>query len=149
MKKAELLFGLFLLIFTIFMLLEGIQYSYTSDFGPGPGFAPVWLSSLMILCIVILLLKNIKLKNKETFFVSRIGVSKAITYMVLLVISTLLVPITGLILSLTVFSFVILKFVEKFSFKSSILVSLGTMSFILIVFNFWLEINLPTGYFIF
>ncbi|QQK77719.1 tripartite tricarboxylate transporter TctB family protein [Salicibibacter cibarius] len=153
MKKAEIIFAFMLLLFSIFMLVEALGFEYSSDFGPGPGFAPVWLSIILILLATTLILSHTVKKEDhnegQSFFKSKKGLKQASVFLLALIISITLVDVLGLILVLTLFSFFTFKFIEKYSWVSSVGVSLGSMVFVIVVFNVWLDIPTPTGLFFF
>lgn len=43
MKRADVLAGLCLIGLGIFIIQQALQLDYINEYGPGPGFLPLWL----------------------------------------------------------------------------------------------------------
>ena len=54
MTRADIFGGLLLAAFFAAALWEGWSFQYGTEFAPGPGFAPVWLSAIG-LCVSLLI----------------------------------------------------------------------------------------------
>ena len=54
MTRADIFGGLLLAVFFGAALWEGWSFQYGTEFAPGPGFAPVWLSALGLLLALII-----------------------------------------------------------------------------------------------
>ncbi|GEL78560.1 tripartite tricarboxylate transporter TctB family protein [Tenuibacillus multivorans] len=153
MRNAEIIFSLFLLAVSTVMFIIGLTYPYDTDFGPGPGFAPVWVSGLMIICTSALcistFIKYRKENKKEDFFSSKIGVKNLLFFLGLLILTILLIDLIGMLVALGIFCMVVFRFIDKYSWKQSILVSLGTTIVIFLLFKYWLKIPIPSSGIIF
>ena len=57
MTRADFVGGLLLSAFFGATLWEGWSFQYGTEFAPGPGFAPVWLSAIG-LCVSLLIAAN-------------------------------------------------------------------------------------------
>lgn len=147
MKAAEIWFSLFLLIVALVMFIVGLTYPYETQYGPGPGFLPVWVSGLTVLFTAILILTMLRKENEGKFFISKEGLKKYLIFISLLVAAILLTNVLGLMLSLGLFSLVIFKYIEKYNWKKSLSVSFGTMFVLFIIFKLWLRIPTPSGLF--
>lgn len=145
MKIAEIGFSIFLFIIALFMFIVGLSYPYNTDFGPGPGFAPVWVSGLMVVLTLFLTINLLRKEMKGKFFSSNEGLKNLLYYIGLVVVVVALVNIIGLIIGLAIFCAIVFKFIDKYRWKQSLLVAFGTALVLYLTFNIWLNIPVPTG----
>ncbi|MBP1930962.1 tripartite tricarboxylate transporter TctB family protein [Ammoniphilus resinae] len=97
MKNAGALVGFLILIFAGTLFFQALSFDYYSDYGPGPGLFPLWLSGLLILLSIAYIIdcyrKNIiQLKD---ILPKGAGLRKIILIMVSLVVFYILAPFTG------------------------------------------------------
>lgn len=147
MKKAEIFFALFLLGAGLLMFIISLDYPYSTQFGPGPGFFPVWISGFMILFSLIFLIKLFRSNISGAFFNHPDSLKTLILFIVGLIITIILIPILGLILSLGLFCLFAFRLFDKHSWKGSVGVSVGAMVIFYLIFVIWLKVPLPTGIF--
>lgn len=105
---------------------------------PGGGFMPVVIGTLLIILSALIVLKKdqkakVKLSKKELI---------PIIAMIILLILT---KVIGLLPSLLVIVLGMLRFVENYSWKNSIIISVVLMSIIYAVFSLWLKVPFPRG----
>lgn len=105
---------------------------------PGGGFMPVVIGTLLIILSSLIVLKKdqkakVKLSKKELI---------PIIAMVILLILT---KVIGLLPSLLIIVLGMLRFVENYSWKNSIIISVVLMSIIYAVFSLWLKVPFPRG----
>lgn len=105
---------------------------------PGGGFMPVVIGTLLIILSSLIVLKKdqkakVKLSKKELI---------PIIAMIILLILT---KVIGLLPSLLIIVLGMLRFVENYSWKNSIIISVVLMSIIYAVFSLWLKVPFPRG----
>lgn len=105
---------------------------------PGGGFMPVVIGTLLIILSALIVLKKdqkakVKLSKKELI---------PIIAMIILLILT---KVIGLLPSLLIIVLGMLRFVENYSWKNSIIISVVLMSIIYAVFSLWLKVPFPRG----
>jgi len=97
MKNAGALVGFLILIFAGTLFFQALSYDYYSDYGPGPGLFPLWLSGLLIVLSIAYIIdcykKNI-IQLKDVL-PKGAGLRKIILIMVSLVVFYFLAPYTG------------------------------------------------------
>jgi hypothetical protein len=55
--------------------------------------------------------------------------------------------VLGMIISMAIFIFVWLRFIEKHTAKSAVSIGVGTAAVLYLIFVFWLRVPLPLGLF--
>lgn len=105
---------------------------------PGGGFMPVVIGTLLIILSALIVLKKdqkakVKLSKKELI---------PIIAMIILLILT---KVIGLLPSLLIIVLGMLRFVENYSWKNSIIISVVLMAIIYAVFSLWLKVPFPRG----
>ncbi|WP_126424879.1 tripartite tricarboxylate transporter TctB family protein [Brevibacillus marinus] len=146
MKKAEIYFALLLLLLAVAMFAVSFSYPYQTKFGPGPGFFPLWTSGLMIVVTTMLLVKKAREANDKPFFTSKNNMRTALKFLGLAVAAVGFIPVLGLLLSFGLFCTLTFRFIDKYSWKRSCLVSIISMAAAYVVFEWWLQLPLPKGF---
>jgi len=144
MWLADLIGGVVVLLFGLSVVFFSSQLPYSSDFGPGPGFLPLWLGIGISCCAVLVLGKILKERNRtEVFFkpLTRLGVQM----LVMIVIAFLLLPLLGFSVGLALFTATAMRIIGKHPMLMCGLTAVGTAIGIHFVFGEWLSIPLPTG----
>jgi putative tricarboxylic transport membrane protein len=57
-RKPDLIAGLVLAVTGGFVIHEALDLSYRSEFGPGPGFFPLWVGAGMLVCSLFMVLSS-------------------------------------------------------------------------------------------
>lgn len=122
-----------------FSIYKGIaDYGFWSRTVPGGGFMPVLMGVLLILISLLIILDK-KVRVKLAF--DRTGLIPVVAIIGAL-ISNL---VFGLIPSVTLMIFGWMKFVEKYSFKTSLIITVLTSTITYAIFGVWLNVPFPTG----
>jgi polyferredoxin len=122
--------------YSIFMGIS--KYGFWSGTVPGGGFMPVLMGGLLILFSVLTFLSK---KNRIKFNINKKGLLP-----VLGIIGALLIHLViGLIPAVAVMIFGWLKFIEKYSIKSSMIVTALTTAIAYAIFGLWLRVPFPMG----
>jgi putative tricarboxylic transport membrane protein len=150
-SRADLFGGLILALFFGAALWEATTFQYGTEFSPGPGFAPVWLSavglfiSLLILAYGIWAWRNPERFDKPPGRLDRPGLLRVALTLVSLGAMVLLVPALGLVLAILAFLLFLTLIVQRHSFLIGIGASVGTVAFVWLVFVYFLDVPIPKG----
>jgi hypothetical protein len=151
MTRADLFGGLILSLFFGAALWEATTFQYATEFSPGPGFAPVWLSavglfiSLLILAYGIWAWRNPERFDKPPGRLDGPGLVWVALTLVSLGAMVLLVPALGLALAILAFLLFLTLIVQRHSFVVGIGASVGTVAFVWVVFVYFLDVPIPKG----
>ena len=144
MKFADLVGGLVVLLLGIAIVFFSSQLPYKSEYGPGPGFLPLWLGIVLIGSAVFVLLNILRKQVKvDTFF--KPGTKQSAMMFILIFISFLLLPLLGFSVGLAFFSGLTMRVMGKHGWMACGLTAVGIAIGIHFVFGQWLHIPLPTG----
>ena len=124
---------------------EGLTYEYWSQFGPGPGFLPIWLGGGLAFCVLMLIV--VQLRAPEELKTEPGGLSRVGAAILAMAVTAIAIPYVGMIPSLIVMIVVVLTAIEGRHWRSAILVSLGTAAVIYLIFDLWLGVQFPERYF--
>jgi putative tricarboxylic transport membrane protein len=150
MRKADRISGTFWLIFALVTIIESYRLGLGNLLQPGPGFIFFWAGILLgIMSLVILIKTFIRVGEAEAEKPTLGGVSYTKIIMVSLgvFLYALLLEFLGFVIVTTLLFVFILGVVEKkkwlFTIVSSILVTVAAY----LIFQTWLETQLPKGIF--
>lgn len=152
MTRADLVGGLLLSIFFGVALWEASSFQYGTEFAPGPGFAPVWLSASG-LCVSLMIAANglWAMRGGENFeeraapALEKWGVVRVVLTLLGLAAMILLVESLGLVLAMLAFLLYLTLVVQRHAIAVGVGASLGTVAFIYMVFVYFLEVPIPKG----
>ncbi len=145
MRLADLIGGVFVLILGFAVVFFSSQFTYYSEFGPGPGFLPLWVGIIICACgiyIVIDLLR--KRGGKEEFFKPRTRLGLQI--FIAIIVTFLLLPFLGFAIGLALFIGVTMRMMGKHRWALCGLTAIVTAIGIHFIFVSWLTIPLPRGW---
>jgi hypothetical protein len=134
------------------VLWEASTFQYGTEFSPGPGFAPVWLSATG-LCVSLLIvaygLRAVRRRPpSEEEAAPRMewsGLGRVVLTLLGLAAMVLLVPAAGLVLALTFYLLYLTLVVQRHSWTIGIGASVGTVAFVYLVFVHYLDVPIPKG----
>jgi hypothetical protein len=151
MTRADLYGGLLLAAFFAAALWEASSFQYGTEFSPGPGFAPVWLSAVG-LCVSLLIAAHGlramraghgsegKAPSLEKPGLVRVGLT-----LLGLAAMVLLVEPLGLALAILLYLLFLTVIVQRHSLVMAVGTSVGTVVFVYLVFVYFLEVPIPKG----
>jgi hypothetical protein len=149
MTRADFYGGLLLAAFFGAALWEGSTFQYGTEFSPGPGFAPVWLSAIGF-CVSLLIAlhgwrarRDPEAKVPERFEMR--GLGRVALTLLGLAAMIFLVPALGLALAIVVFLLYLTLVVQRHSLAVGIGASVGTIAFVYMVFVYFLDVPIPKG----
>jgi hypothetical protein len=150
MTRADFYGGLILSLFFGAALWEGLSFQYGTEFAPGPGFAPVWLSAIGLCVSLLIAAHGLRLKasrseshaapSLEKWGLLRVGLT-----LLGLMGMIALVPVLGLTLSILAFLLYLTLVVQRHTWLTAVGASLGTVAFVYLVFVYALDVPVPKG----
>jgi len=135
------LVGFLILIFAGTLFFQALSYDYYSDYGPGPGLFPLWLSGLLIVLSIAYIIdcykKNI-IQLKDVLPKGE-GLRKIILIMVSLVVFYILAPYTGY--SVAGIIMLMILFIKEYKWYWGLGISV-VVTFVLF-YTFYSVLNVP------
>jgi hypothetical protein len=150
--RADIVGGLLLAAFFGAALWEGWTFQYGTEFAPGPGFAPVWLSAVGLAVSLLVAAYGAwatRSRNgddgNEAPALDWPGVGRVALTLLGLVAMVFLVPLLGLVTSILLFLLYLTLAVQRHSVATGVGASLGTVVFVYLVFVYFLDVPVPKG----
>lgn len=128
-----------LLIGSLWLTLGISEYGFWTKKGPGAGFFSAMIASVLILISIIAIYQSLK-EEKVKYYIT--SVYPVIATVIIVIFSMVI----GLVTSIFLYVVVWLKFLEKYSWKFSLLVAFILFCLVYGVFVLWLQVPLPKGY---
>jgi len=146
MGVANLLGGLAVLLLGSVVVFFSSQLPYEAEYGPGPGFLPLWIGIALIACAIATIIKAIRKYRYEEgrFFQAKTG--QVVFVGVTLIITFLLVPVFGLSLGLALFTGFTMRTAGRHGWMLCIFGAVVTAAAIRLIFGVMLDIPLPRGF---
>ena len=148
MKKinAEVIAGLFILLFAIFFMIEATNYRFISRAGDlGPGFFPTWLSGILIVLSLIYIYVAYQGKSVIEKFLPEPKAIKKISFILAsMIIFLLAFNYAGFIICSLVFLFVLLY--GSYKWYVSLGISAGVTASLYWLFQITLGVQLPKSF---
>jgi len=137
-----------MLALSLFVFTQALQLPFSAEYGPGPGFMPLVLSSLMGILSTTLLVRSRGLEGgTESLFKSASGLKKAALVALLYLAYIVALQTLGLLMSLAIFLLVLLLLIEKRSIVTAVSASAIVSLSCYFLFEVWLKVPLPIGIF--
>jgi len=145
MGVANLLAGIGVLLFGSLVTYSASQLPYSGEYGPGPGFLPLWIGIVLIGCAIVTIIKAVRQygQEKEGFIQTK---TRWVGFVFLtLIVTFLLVPVLGLSLGLALFTGFTMRAAGRHSWVLCIVMAVVTGAAVRVVFGVMLDIPLPRG----
>lgn len=146
MKLAERLFIVASILFSLMVIREGVRIPIKAEHTIGPGFLPLVVGIAMAIVSAVMLVKNIQKyreKTEDKPFITKEGLNRLVTFFVILLASLLLNKVVGLVIPLIIFMTLVYRYIEKYSWLTSIKVAVICNVIFYLIFNTWLGVPLP------
>ncbi len=147
MKKGDIVSALFLIGLGIFIIQQALQLDYINEYGPGPGFLPIWIGIGFLalsswLMITSLLLRRTK-QGVEDGTWGQTG--RALGVWVGLAVATALLHRLGFSLSFALLTFFLVLGLDRRPLLTAASVAVGGALGFYLVFSLALGLRLPVG----
>ncbi len=144
MRIADLVGGGVVLLLGIGIVFFSSQLPYKTEYGPGPGFLPLWLGIVLIGSAVFVIFKILRKHGKVEAFLKP-GTKQSAMMFILIFISFLFLPLLGFAIGFAFFSGMTMRVMGKHSWIACGLTAVGIAIGIHFFFGQWLHIPLPTS----
>ena len=144
MRLADLIGGVVVLILGLAAIYFSSQLEYYSEFGPGPGFLPLWIGiSLTGFAIVVIF--NILRKHEKVGAFLKPRTREGVKILLIIIATFFLLPFIGFSIGFGLFAGVTMRTMGKHRWVICVLTAVGIAVGIRYIFGYWLSIPLPKG----
>jgi putative tricarboxylic transport membrane protein len=145
LKNLAFYMSLFFLLFGGIMFWESLTMDYFSEYGPGPGLLPLWVSGLIIVLSLLYLISAFK---KDIILFSQVlpkgeGLINVLVCIGSLILFMVIAPLAGFVIASTLTLF--LLFLRGYKWYWSMGLSASIACIIFWVFGIILEVPLPVN----
>jgi putative tricarboxylic transport membrane protein len=146
-SAKDLVSGVALAAFGIYITVESTRFSYLTEEGPGPGFLPFWLGIAIISLASCLIFVNQRRPARQTLYrpQSWSSETRALFAWLALMGAILLSPLLGFTVSLMLLAVFIIAALERKSLWNAMAVALGLGVGFHLIFVVMLGLSLPTS----
>jgi hypothetical protein len=144
MRIADLIGGAVVLILGLGGIFFSSQMEYYSEFGPGPGFLPLWVGICITGCAVVLIL-NLLRKHEKAGAFFKLRTKEGFKLLIIIIATFFLLPLLGFSIGFGLFAGVTMRIMGRHGWVICGLTAVGIAIGIRLVFSYWLMIPLPTG----
>ena len=148
MGKADRISSVFWLCFSILVMIESRRLGMGTLHQPGPGFLFFWVNvalAIMSLVVLIRAWTGKKTEGSQQAIFGTQNISKIVLVLVSLFVYVLLMETVGFILMTLVLFIYLLGVIEKKKWVFTIFVSVIVTVIAYLVFEVWLQSQLPKG----
>ena len=125
-------------------ILAWTTLPYSGDFGPGPGFLPLWLGIALSVCSIPVMITDLRnTERSEKLFQPE--TVKCVKVLTLIVAVFLILPVLGFSAGLALITGAGMRIMGKRRWLSCVATVIGTAVCIHYLFGQWLSIPLPKG----
>ena len=145
MKKQNRLSSFFWLLFSIFVCVESYRLSIGKFHDPGPGFFPFWLGLVLgSLSLILFALSFVAAPDGGEIFKKTKWGSIFIVLVALFIYAFVLEPI-GFVGSTFLLVVLLIRVIERKDWYILVIVGVSASFFSYLVFQVWLQSQLPRG----
>ncbi len=143
---SELIFKFIILFLGLIIIIASIQYGLGNIKQPGTGVFTLLLGVLILISgIIHIIFAGKKSRDNEPLFEKNTEIKKFLSIGIILILWIMGMPYLGYIIMTFIVTFLISKVIELEGWLKPIILSIVTSSFIYLLFDYWLYIDLPRG----
>ncbi len=150
MKRADRIFGVIGLGFSLWLYLESKKFDYLTEFTPGPGFLPFWVGVVLAILSCYLLFDTIRRKPNEQDTMKILPKKHAlyrVGFIFLMLFGVkMAMPLLGFPITICLFVSVILFSLERYSIFKSIGYGIAYAAVTWTIFQHFMEMGFPKGF---
>ena len=137
-------------ILGLFWIVQALELNYWSDFAPGSGFLPFWLSLILVALVALFLIDSFRRPKTPTEQPLAPAAPPTSTSRTLVIIGGLFVCIAalewvGFFVAVAAYLVFLLLAVERRPKMEAMLVGVGATVALHLIFRTWLSVPLPSG----
>jgi hypothetical protein len=144
MRIADLIGGAVVLLLGLAVIYFSSQMEYYSEFGPGPGFLPLWVGICITGFTIVLIFKILRKHEKAGAFLKP-RTREGFKLLIMIIATFLLLPFLGFSIGFGLFAGITMRVMGRHGWVACGLTAVGVAIGIRYVFGHWLSIPLPTG----
>jgi hypothetical protein len=144
MRLADFIGGAVVLALGLAVILLSSQMQYYSEFGPGPGFLPLWIGIGITACAVVLIL-NLLRKHGKTGAFLKTQTREGFKLLLIIIVTFFLLPFLGFSIGFGLFAGITMRLMGRHGWVVCGLTAVGIAIGIRYIFGYWLSIPLPAG----
>ena len=148
MKNCDLVSSMIFIVLGIIFCTGGLKYKLSHFGSPGAGFFPFLFGLVLIgfsISLLVLSITGVK-KPSEKFFPQKDSLRKILMAVLALLVYILVLPHTGFLLITFLFIVFTLRFFEPANWTSTLLAAFLTTVISFVLFEIWLGVQLPRGF---
>jgi putative tricarboxylic transport membrane protein len=147
LRRSDLVAGISVAAFGLYVTIESSRLAYVSEYGPGPGFLPLWLGIGLLILAACLMVSHLVRPAAESGGKSESALSlgRALSGWSALMLAVFLLPRIGFSLSLALLTVFLIMALERRSAWNALGVGCGLAIGFYLVFVFALGLSLPVG----
>ena len=146
-KTSDRWNGVFWLIMSIFICVESYRLGLGSYHSPGAGFLPFWTGVILATLSVLLFILTWGAQEQGSVFAEKTQWRSIVLALALMLAYALVIEKLGFVISTLLFVAALLRFVEHKSWSAAGATALITALATYVVFELWLQSQLPPGIF--
>jgi putative tricarboxylic transport membrane protein len=145
-NKSDLISGVCVAVFGVYVAVASSRLSYVSEHGPGPGFMPLWLGiGLIVLALFLIAIDLARPEPKRTIKSGTWPVMRTLGGWLAVMGSIILLPWLGFSLSLAMLTLFLVVVLDHRSVWTALSVAFGLALSFHVVFVRALGLSLPSG----
>lgn len=147
-NRSDLLAATSVALFGVYVTIASSRLAYVSEYGPGPGFVPLWLGIGLVTLSLYLIVRNLTRPPSGTAGKSEswmVG-TRVLGGWLALMSAVLLLPWIGFGLSLAVLTVILILTLERRAPMTAVIVAFGLAVGFHVIFVYGLGVSLPVGF---
>jgi putative tricarboxylic transport membrane protein len=145
-NKGDLISGVCVAAFGVYVAVASSRLSYVSEHGPGPGFMPLWLGiGLIVLALSLIAIDLARPEPKRSIKSGPWPVARTLGGWLAVMASIILLPRLGFSLSLALLTIFLVVVLDRRSLWTALSVAFGLALGFYVVFVLALGLPLPSG----
>ena len=149
MKRADAIAGGLLAAGFGAALWEATSFQYRTEFAPGPGFAPVWISAIGIVIALLVAVDALRSRrlaeDAADTSIDKGGLARVAVTLAGLLAMIVVVPWFGFVPAIFAFLLFLTLGVQRLSWVAGVSTAAGTVAFVYLVFVHFLGVPIPSG----
>jgi putative tricarboxylic transport membrane protein len=135
--------GLSVLALATVFFVVSLAYPYTSEYGPGPGLFPQWISGTLIVLAVLYIIASVKGTHPGEPMPEARSLRNILFIVMSMALFVLLLPVLGFNVCGTLFLFALLF--KSYKWLVNLAISAGATVFLYVLFAILLDVRLPVN----
>ena len=146
-SKSDIVSGIAVAAFGLYVTVESARLDYVSEYGPGPGFLPLWLGIGLLMLAAYLTVSNLVRPATEPVKKpqSWMAPGRVLSGWLAVMLAIFLLPRIGFSASLALLTIFLIVALERGSVWTAVGVGFALAGGFYLIFIFALGISLPVG----